>query len=146
MKRSEVRALIESAVSATNSSYRFNSGRITEFNSNRSNEYPYLWLESLSRETDIDEQQRPFDDWNCVIHVANLDEPGSPPEIYEPIIDECDLIAKRFTYQLNQVVTNSKLLKLGKLNSDPFHHNHADNTSGVILSFPLSLLDQTNVC
>lgn len=146
MKREEIRALIESAVSATNSSYRFNSGRVTEFNSNRSNEYPYLWLESLSRETEIDDQQRPFDDWNCVIHVANLDEPGSPPEIYEPIIDECDLIAKRFTYQLNQVVSNFKLITLSGLICQPFHHLQADNTSGVILSFTLSMLDQTNVC
>lgn len=146
MKREEVRALIESAVSETNSSYRFNSGRITEFNSNRSNDYPYLWLESLSRETDIDEQQRPFDDWNCVIHIANLDEPGSPPEIYEPIIDECDLIAKRFTYRLNKVVSDSKLITLSSLSCDPFHHNHADRTSGVILSFSLHLLDQTDVC
>lgn len=146
MKREEVRALIESAVSATNSSYRFNSGRITEFNSNRSNEYPYLWLESLSRETDIDDQQRPFDNWNCVIHIANLDEPGSPPEIYEPIIDECDLIAKRFTYQLNQVVSSYKLITLSGLICDPFQHLQADNTSGVILSFTLSMLDQTDVC
>lgn len=146
MTRKEIRDLIESAVHETNSSYRFNSGRITEFNSNRSNDYPYLWLESLSRETDIDDQQRPFDNWNCIIHIANLDEPGSPPEIYEPIIDECDLIAKRFTYRLNQVVSGFKLITLSTLTAEPFHHLQADNTSGVILSFTLSMLDQTDVC
>ncbi len=146
MRREEVRDLIESAVNATNSSYRFNSGRISEFNSNRSNEYPYLWLESLSRETDIDEQQRPFDDWNCVIHIANLDTPGSPPEIYEPICDECDLIAKRFTYQLNQVVSGFKIVTITAISCDPFHHLQADNTSGVILSFTLNIPDLTDVC
>lgn len=146
MKREEIRALIDSAVHATNSSYRFNSGRITEFNSNRSNEYPYLWLESISRETEIDQQQRPFDNWSCIIHIANLDEPGSPPETYEPIIDECDLIAKRFTYRLNQVVSDNHLITLTSITCVPFHHLQADNTSGVILSFSLHLLDRTDVC
>lgn len=146
MTREETRALIESAVHDTNPSYRFNSGRITEFNSNRSNEYPYLWLESLSRTTDIDEQQRPFDNWNCVIHVANLDEPGSPPEIYEPICDECDLIAKRFTYRLNQVVSGFKIVTITSISCDPFHHKQADRTSGVILSFTLNIPDLTDVC
>lgn len=146
MKREEVRLLIESAVTGTSQSYSFNSGRISEFNSNRSNEYPYLWLESLSRETEMDEQQRPFDDWKCIIHVAKLDEPGSPPEIYEPIIDECDYIAKRFTYQLNQVVSGYKLVTLTGLGAEPFHHLHADRTSGVILSFTLNVPDLTDVC
>jgi hypothetical protein len=146
MKREEVRALIESAIHETNPSYRFNSGRITEFNSNRSNEYPYLWMESLSRETDIDDQQRPFDNWNCVIHIANLDQPGTPAEVYEPIIDECDLIAKRFTYRLNQVVSGYKLIFISTVTCEPFIHKQADNTSGVILSFTLSMIDQTDVC
>lgn len=146
MTRKEIRDLIESAIHDTNPSYRFNSGRITEFNSNRSNEYPYLWMESLSRETDIDDQQRPFDNWACIIHIANLDEPGSPPKVYEPIIDECDLIAKRFTYRLNQVVSGFKLVTLSALTCDPFHHRQADRTTGVILSFTLSMIDQTDVC
>lgn len=146
MKREEIRALINSAVQATNSSYRFNSGRITEFNSNRSNDYPYIWLEPLSRSTELNAAQMPFDDWNCIIHIANLDEPGSPPETYEPIIDECDLIGKKIIYNLNQVVSQFNLVTLTGINSEPFIQNHADRTSGVILTFTLNSPDSTNVC
>lgn len=146
MTREEVRSLIESAVHETNPAYRFNSGRITEFNSDRSNVYDYLWLESLSRETDIDDQQRPFDNWNCVLHIAGIDKMGSSPKEYEAIVDRCDTIAKRFTYRLNQVVSGYKLLFLSTVTCEPFIHKQADNTSGVILSFTLSMIDQTDVC
>jgi hypothetical protein len=146
MKRNEVRDLIKAAVQAVKSSYRFNSGRPSEFNSNRSNEYPYLWLESLSRGTELSENQMPSDDWNCIIHIAKLDKTDSVSEEYEAIVDECDLIAKKVTYQINQVVSGYKLLTLSGINSDPFIKKHADCTTGVILSFTLTSPDKTDVC
>lgn len=146
MKRNEVRDLIKAAVQAVKSSYRFNSGRPSEFNSNRSNEYPYLWLESLSRGTELSENQMPSDDWNCIIHIAKLDKSDSVSEEYEAIVDECDLIAKKVTYQLNQVISGHKLLTLSGINSDPFIKKHADCTTGVILSFTLTSPDKTDVC
>lgn len=146
MKRSEVRALIESAVSATNSSYRFNSGRITEFNSERSNDYPFLWLNPLERTTEFNAFQMPVNNWKAIIRIANLDEMGSSPEQYEAIVDQCDEIAQKFIYNLNQVVSGFKLLTLDAVESVPYIHDHADNTTGVDLSFTLTIPDTTDVC
>lgn len=146
MKRNEVRDLIKAAVQAVKSSYRFNSGRPSEFNSNRSNEYPYVWLESLSRASEFNANQMPSDDWNCILHVANLDKVDSKADQYEAIVDQCDLIAKQIIYQLNQAVSGYKLITLSGINSEPFIKKHADNTTGVILSFTLTSPDQTDVC
>lgn len=147
MTRTEVRSLIQSALNALSETVRFNSGRITEFNSNRTNEYPYVWLEPLSRGTDLRESdQAPFDAWACTLHFAKKDAVDSKPEEYEAIVDECDLLAKKFTYQLNQVVSGYKLITVTDLTSDPFIHKHADDTTGVILSFTINSPDQTDVC
>lgn len=146
MKREEVRTLLENASKALSETVRFNSGRITEFNSNRSNEYPFIWLESLSRDTSFNDNQVPFDDWNVVLHFAKKDAAGSTPEQYEPIIDECDLLAKQFIYKLNHVLDGYKLITLSGINSEPFIHVHADDTTGVILSFTLNSVDKTDVC
>lgn len=146
MKREEVRDLIGSAINALSEKVSFNSGRISEFNSERENEYPFAWLESLSRETSFNENQMPFDDWGCIMHFVKLDQPGSPPEDYEHLVDECDLLAKQFIYQLNQVVSGSNIITLSGLTSDPKIQKHADRTSGVILSFTLNIPDLTDVC
>lgn len=146
MKRSEVRALIESAVSATSQSYRFNSGRITEFNSERSNEYPFLWLEPLQRTTEFNAFQMPFNNWACVIHIANKDAMDSSQEQYEALIDGCDEIAQKFIYHLNQTVSGFNLVTLSGVESVPFIHKQADDTSGVTLSFTLNIPDSTDVC
>lgn len=146
MKRSEVRALINSAVHTTNSSYRFNSGRITEFNSERSNDYPFLWLEPLERTTDFNSFQMPLNNWNAIIHIANKDAMDSRPEQYEAIVDQCDEIAQKLIYNLNQVVAGFNLVTLSSVESIPFIHKQADDTTGVTLSFTLNIPDSTNVC
>jgi hypothetical protein len=147
MTRSDVRTLINNAVDALAETIRFNSGRITEFNSQRSNEYPYVWLEPLSRGTEFrDTDQMPMDEWNVILHFAKKDAAGSIPEEYENIVDECDLLAKQFTNKLNSVIDGYKLITLSGLTSEPFIHRHADDTSGVVLSFTINSPDQTDVC
>lgn len=147
MKRSELRTLIGSAVDALTPTIRFNSGRITEFNSQRSNEYPYIWLEPLSVATELSvATQVPLDTWSCVLHIAKKDAIDSTPEQYEAVVDECDLIAQKLVYQINQVIEGYKLITLTGLTREPFIHKHADDVSGVIISFELSGIDQTNVC
>lgn len=146
MKRSEIRTLIQSAVDEVSGAYRFNSGRITEFNSNRSNEYPFVWLEPLQVATEITENQLPIDDWECIIHIAQKDAMDSKPEQYEAIVDECDYIAQKLLNKINNVVNGYKLLTLTGITRVPFIHKQADDTSGVILSFTINLPDTTNVC
>lgn len=146
MKREEVRDLIQSAINGLSERVSFNSGRITEFNSERENDYPFAWLESLSRETSFNNFQMPMDDWGCVMHFVKLDQPGSPPEDYERLVDECDLLSKKFIYQLNQVITGFNLVTLSGLGSEPKIQKHADRTTGVILSFTLNIPDTTDVC
>jgi len=147
MKRSECRAFILSAVNAVSTSYRFNSGRITEFNSGRSNVYPFLWLESLSTSTTINPAtQNPYEAWNVVIHVADLDKADSKPEQYEAIVDKCDLIAQTLVTQFRIDLMYSDLVELQDINREPFIKRQADNTTGVILSFTLIDYNSTNVC
>lgn len=146
MTRTEVRALIKSAVDALTQTIQFNSGRITEFNSERSNQYPFIWLEPLAVGTELNTNQVPIDEWACILHVANKDAAGSTPEQYEAIVDQCDLIAQKFIHKLNAVVTGYKLLTLTSISREPFIHKHADDVSGVMVSFTITVIDNTNVC
>jgi len=147
MTRAEVRTFIKSGVTALSLAYRFNSGRISEFNSGRSNDYPFLWLESLMAGGDFTEgTQMPVDEWDIKIHIAKKDSVDSKAEQYEAIIDECDLIAQKLKYQLNQVVSGYKTALISSITREPFIKKHADNTTGVILSFTLIVPDQTDVC
>lgn len=146
MKRSEVRDFIESGVEALSPSMPFNSGRITEFNSARDNEYPFVWLESLSTDTEILEQGLPYDNWQIVIHIAKKDTRGSSPKEYEAVVDSCDEIGQQLVKQYNNLVTGYSLVTLEGVTRDPFIHKQADDTSGVILSFTLRAPDTTNLC
>jgi len=148
MTRAEVRAFVESGIDNLNQSgevIQFGSGRITEFNSTRSNIYPFCWLESLSVDTDLINSM-PFDNWNIVIHVAAKDAQDSSADQYETIVDTCDVIAQKLVKKYNDVVSGYKLVTLSGINREPFIKKHADNTSGVILSFTLISPDQTNLC
>lgn len=147
MTRKETRALLKSALDALSVVILFNSGRITEFNSQRDNEYPFVWSDPLSRATEFRVPDNlPLDGWNVSLHFAKKDQAGSSPEEYESIVDDCDLLAKQFTNKLNSVIEGFKLITITNLSCDPFYHRHADDTSGVVLSFILNSPDQTNVC
>lgn len=135
MKRSEIRAFIKSGVDTLSPKITFNSGRITEFNSNRSNEYPYVWLESLSGG---DPSEAVEQTWNVAMHIAKLDKADSSPEQYEALIDECDEIAQRLVIQYRNQLNGSNRLVIGDATRDPFIHKHADDTTGVILTFTIT--------
>lgn len=147
MKRSEVRALIKSAVDELNQSISFNNGLLTRFTAESNKKYPYVWLEPLSVSTDLNTNQMPIDSWSCLLHIAKQDKMDSIPSQYEPLIDECDEIAQKFIYKLNQVVTGYKLITLISITREPFTKRHtADPTSGVTVEFTLQVADQTDVC
>lgn len=146
MTREEVRAFIKSGVDALDQTIDFASGRITEFNSGRSNEYPFIWLESLSTDVDILATGLPYDNWQIALHIAKKDAAGSSPEEYEGIIDVCDLIAQQLIKKYNNIVSGYTLVTLSNVSRQPFIHKHADDLTGVILSFTLGSPDTTNLC
>lgn len=139
MKREEIRAFLKAGVDAVASNIKFNSGRITEFNSSRNNEYPYVWSEPLSITGN---------NWQVIIHIAKKDKIDSLPEQYETLIDECDLIAQQLLSQYRLQLTGYDKLVIDPANPtrEPFIHRHADDTSGVVLSFEIQDFDPTNVC
>lgn len=139
MLRQEIRAFIKAGVDAVASNIKFNSGRITEFNSSRNNEYPYVWSEPL-RITGVT--------WEVTLNIAKKDAAGSSPEQYEQIVDECDLIAQKLVSQYIFQLTGYDKLAIDPTNParDPFYHRHADDTSGIILTFEIQDFDPTDVC
>lgn len=139
MKREEIRAFIKAGVDAVATNIKFNSGRITEFNSSRNNEYPFVWSEPLR----ITGQT-----WEVVLHIAKKDFAGSNPEQYEAIVDECDLIAQKLISQYRIQLSGYDNLAIDPTNParDPFYHRHADDTSGVLLTFEIQDYDPTDVC
>lgn len=146
MKRSEVRDFIEAGVDALTPAIGFNSGRISEFNSVRSNDYPFVWLESLSSGVELLDSGLPYDGWNIAIHIAKKDAAGSKPEEYERIVDECDYIGQQLVKQYNNIVSGYTTVTLDNISRDPFIHRHADDLTGIILSFTLNAPDTTNLC
>jgi hypothetical protein len=146
MTRKEVRDFIAAGVDTIRPGMQFGSGRISEWNSNRSNEYVSAWLESISNNPTLSSLGAPFDAWGIKLHIAKLDAAGSSPEEYEAIIDECDLIAQKLVRQYNQVLEGYRLVTISSIGRVPFIHRNADDVTGVLLSFTLTAPDQTNLC
>lgn len=146
MKRREIKAFIKSGVDQLTPSVRFNTGRPSEFNSERENKYTFIWLESIGNTGDFNVNQMPIDDWEPVLYIAKKDQMDSSPEEYEELIDQCDEIAQRLKYLLNQVVSGYKLVTLSGFSREPFTKKFADCLSGVTLSFTINSPDQTDVC
>ncbi len=146
MTRAEVRSMIESAVNDLAEATGFGAGRITEFNKERSNIYPFAWLETLKDKQDLTAQQLPISNWDCSIRVAKKDAQDSSPAQYEDIIDDCDEIAKKIAVKINLVVSGYKLVTLSGQTFDPFVKKQADILSGVDYSFTLTVPDLTNRC
>lgn len=146
MTRSEVRRFIESAFEQLETRLPFGSGRITEFNSERGNEYPMGWLESLSVSSVPSAISATIDTWTILIHIAKKDAIDSAPVQYERIIDDCDYIAQELIRLYNAVVSGHKLITMTGVGRQPFIKLHADCLTGVILSFSLVAPDKTSFC
>lgn len=147
MKRSEIRTFLETGVNAINPSMPFGSGRISEWNSSRSNEYPGTWWESIRpTEVELINNNLPQDGWPVRLHIGKKDAADSSAVQYEQIIDDCDYIAQQLIRQYNQVVENSNTVTITNIDREPFVKKNADVISGVILSFTLTGPDKTNLC
>ena len=145
MTREQVRTYIEDGIKLLSTNLGFNSGRITEFNSERSNGYPFAWLESLSVSSDIP-NQTPIDTWSIVIHIAQKDAMDSKPDDYEAIVDVSDYIAQQLQKKYNAEVSGFKLITMEGMTREPFIKKHADCLTGVIFSFNLIAPDTANFC
>lgn len=147
MKRSEIRAFLNSGVEAINPQMPFGSGQITEWNSNRSNEYPGIWWESdQAPATEILNFVLPSDGWPILLHIGKKDYLGSSPAEYEQLVDDCDYIAQQLIRQYNLVVEEADSVTISSISRPPFIKKHADCVTGVILRFTLSGPDTTNLC
>lgn len=148
MKRSEVRDFVESGVTALNAdgvTLQFDNGRVSEFNSQRSNEYPFAWMEPLTTSPEIINSV-PYDNWEVIIHIAQKDAMDSVQSQYESIVDSCDEIGQKLIKKFNDVVSGYKLVTIQNTSRVPFYKKHADCLSGVVLSFTLNVPDTTNLC
>lgn len=147
MTRSEIRTFLQNGVEALNPSMPFGSGRITEWNSNRSNEYPGIWWESNQTvDVEIVNQVLPSDGWPVALHIGKKDAIDSSTTEYEQLIDDCDYVAQQLIRQYNQVVESSDNSTISGISRQPFIKKHADIVTGVILSFTLNVPDTTDLC
>jgi len=147
MERSVVREFIKSGVDYLNQSIPFNSGRLTEFNSNRSNEYPFVWLETLTHKEDITVSGGAnTEDWAIILRIVFKDSIDSSPEQYEVLIDQADELARRLKKIFDSKLQSSKLVTLISLSYTPVIKVHADCVTGVDLSFTLQTYDNSKLC
>lgn len=138
MKRSEVKDFIQSGAELLN--IPFETGRITEFNSSRSNTYPFIFLESLSVNTTIS-YSLPTDTWSVRLHIAFKDSIDSKMDQYEGLIDQADDIGKSLVKRYNDILTNYNLVTISGITRVPFIKRHADCLTGIVLTFTLIAQD-----
>lgn len=146
MTRSEVRDFLEAGVNALDPPPTFGYGLYSFFNSNRSWEYPLVFQETAPVNSEVPTQSAPVDEWEIILHVANLTKLDAVPSEYEPLIDDCDLIAQKLIYQYRAQVSGYKLVRIEGFSREPFTKINADLLAGVTLRFNLKVTNQTNVC
>ncbi len=148
MRRGDVRQFLYLGIDDL-TDVTYGSGRVSEFNSNRSREYPMAWIESLSRSVDMTPQGLPYDNWNVRIYIAKRDTADSIENQYEQLVDDCDEFAQKLIKFYNDVIDSTityKLIQLQGITSEPWIKQNADCLTGVILEFTLLTPDTTNLC
>lgn len=146
MKRSEVRTFIAAGVAALQPSIEFDSGQLTDFNSDRSNVYPKVWLETLEADTEYPTISAPVDTWPIKLYIASKDAMDSAPAQYEALIDQADFIAQKLVYQYRNVTAGYKLIYIENTKRLKWIKKNADCLTGIILEFHIKNTDKTNVC
>jgi hypothetical protein len=148
MTRSSLRSFLRAGVMAISPAMPFGSGRITEFNSYRSNEYPTVWWESVSDDdaTDLINQALPLDTWPVNLHIGKKDTADSSAEEYEQLLDDCYDIAQQLVHQYSQIMSGYSSLSITNISKSKFVKKHADIVTGCILSFTVIDPDATNLC
>lgn len=138
MTRKEAKEFIQSG--AEFYQIPFDTGRISEFNSNRSNTYPYVWLETMSATTSI-LNSIPTDTYAVRLHILSKDWIDSSNSEYESLIDEADQVARKMIKRYNDILNNYNLITISNISRTPFIKKHADCLTGVLLTFNLIVQD-----
>lgn len=136
MTRQEIKEFIQSGAELFN--IPFDTGRISEFNSYRSNTYPFVFLESLTVSTELINSIQ-NDTWTVNLHIAYKDAIDSKTSQYESILDDADELAQKLIRRYNDILTNYNLVSISGVTRTPFIKKHADVLSGVLLSFSLTV-------
>lgn len=147
MKRSEVREFIRQGVIAIQPTLAFDSGLLTDFNSQRTNIYPKVFLESLNVDTSYN-AQAPLDVWPIQIYIAFQDRMDSLPVDYEDLVDQADFIAQKLMYLYRKTLNsqNAELVKIENTKRTKWIKQNADCLTGILLTFQIRGQDTTNVC
>lgn len=136
MKRSEIKEFIQAG--AEFYTIPFATGRISEFNSSRSNNYPFIFFETPSVSTDLINSVQ-SDTWTIRLHLASKDAPDSKMEQYEDLVDDADYLAQRLVRRYNDVINDYNLVLISDISRTPFIKKHADCLTGVLLQFTLTV-------
>jgi len=142
MTRAEVKEFIQSGAELLQ--IPFDTGRISEFNSNRTNTYPFVFLETVSAQTTLT-NSLPTDTYAIKIHVLSKDWMDSSNQEYESLIDQADIVAQKLIKRYNDILSNYNLVTINSISRVPFIKKHADCLTGVLLSFNL-LTQDTSGC
>jgi hypothetical protein len=142
MTRKEVKEFIQAG--AETLQIPFDTGRISEFNSNRSNTYPFVFLETLTAQTTLS-NSLPTDNYLVKIHVLSKDWIDSSNEEYEELIDIADKVAQDLVKIYNDILEHFNLVTINGISRVPFIKKHADCLTGVLLTFNLIAQD-TSAC
>jgi hypothetical protein len=145
MTRTEVRNFLGSGIDLL-TDVTYGSGRISEWNSDRTRVYPMGWIAQINVSTDLANNVLPIDNWDVEVHLAQKDLQDSVEEEYEQIVDNCDYYAQQLIRYYNQVVSGYKLVTISGISRSRFVKKNADCLTGVILSFTLTAPDTTNLC
>lgn len=145
MTRSEVRTFIESGVNALTPPPEFGYGRISEFNSLRSHEYPAVWQITSPVSTELG-NGAPTDSWTVDLIIAQIDKQDSSAVEYEHILDDCDIMAQKLIYKYRNDIAGYKLVTMESVEREPFVKKYADCLTGVNLRFIIISPNQENVC
>lgn len=145
MTRLEVRQFLEGGVNSLTPTPTFDSGLYTFFNSNREWDYPVVFQEIAPVSTDLP-ASAPVDSWEIILWISKQTLMDATPEQYEPLIDDCDLIAQKLIYQYRNVVSGFKGMTIDSIQRTPFVKKNADVLAGVTLTFTLKTQNTTDVC
>ncbi len=149
MTRTEIRTFVRDGFYAIAPTMDFGSGLLSFFNSNRSWAYPMGFHVTAEDPGDVSTNldfSAPLDSWNIDLRIAKLGAMDLTPDEYEPLIDECDLIAQKLIYQYRNVILGYKKITMDSVRRTPFVKRQADCLVGIQLTFTINAPDQTSVC
>lgn len=145
MKRTNVKDFIQLGINSLDADIVYGTGRISEFNKERMNSYPYIWMEPLTRTVELT-TGAPLNNWSVLLYIVDKDQADSQDEQYEPIVDSMDQVAAELIQKYNQIISGYKLVTISNIEVEPYILKLADVLTGVRLSFTLTSPDTQNWC